>query len=103
MEKDSGKAVQELRVDGGATANNLLMQMQADFSSIPVIRPKDQETTALGAAFLAGLGCGLWNMNQLKKIWQQDRVFSSEINKDNRAEKLGQWNKAVAKSKNWVE
>jgi glycerol kinase len=103
MEKDSGKAVQELRVDGGATANNLLMQMQADYSSIPVIRPKDQETTALGAAFLAGIGCGLWNMNQLKKIWEQDKVFTSEINEDIRVEKLDQWNKAVAKSKNWIE
>jgi len=103
MAKDTGKAVLELRVDGGATANNLLMQLQADISNIPVIRPRNLETTALGAAYLAGLAVGLWNMETLKKLWAEDRKFSSAIDPDSRTSLINSWQKAIDRSKNWLD
>ncbi len=76
MEADAGLALAELRVDGGATANNLLMQFQADLLGVPVVRPKVQETTALGAAYLAGLAVGYWkNTDDIRANWQIDRRF----------------------------
>src|SRR6185503_14660331 len=76
MKKDSRVAVNELRVDGGAAANNLLLQFQADILRVPVVRPKILETTALGAAYLAGLAVGFWkNRNEVQRAWKQDRVF----------------------------
>ncbi|EQD79848.1 protein containing Carbohydrate kinase, FGGY, partial [mine drainage metagenome] len=80
MQKDIASPIKILKVDGGASANNLLMQMQADYLRAPCVRPKVIETTAMGAAFLAGLGIGIWkNRQDLQKIWRKDREFSPSL------------------------
>lgn len=104
MEKDSGKPTQELRVDGGATANNFLMQFQADLLDCEIKRPKIIETTAIGAAFLAGLAVGFWkNQDELQSLWESDRNFQPEMKSETREKMLHFWHKAVERSKNWVE
>jgi glycerol kinase len=103
MAKDLGKPVNELRVDGGATANNLLMQLQADISNIPVSRPTNLETTALGAAYLAGLAVGLWDMETLKKQWGEDRKFEPVIDANTRNHLKNNWQKAIARTLNWLD
>jgi glycerol kinase len=104
MEKDSGKPTQELRVDGGATANNFLMQFQADLLGCEIKRPKIIETTAIGAAFLAGLAVGFWkNQEELQALWQADKSFKPEMNEAKREKLIHFWHKAVERSKNWVE
>jgi len=103
MAKDMGKRVSELRVDGGATVNNLLMQLQSDISNIPVSRPANLETTALGAAYLAGMAIGLWNLETLKNKWGEDKKFIPEENSSKRAELLKNWQKAIDRSKNWLD
>ena len=96
MEADAGVYLKELRVDGGASANNLLMQFQADLLGVPVVRPKVQETTALGAAYLAGLAVGFWkDQDEITALWQRDKVF--EPQQMNRDEKLGKWQDAIGK------
>lgn len=95
MEADSGVRVKELRVDGGATANNLLMQIQADVLNAKVVRPKVTETTALGAAYLAGLAVGYWkDLSEIQKQWMIDRVFEPDQQK-NMEELIAGWNRAV--------
>lgn len=103
MQADSDIAFKELRVDGGATANNTLMQFQADLLKIPVVRPKVMETTALGAAYLAGLAVGYWkDLEEIQDQWQMDRTF--EPNKKFNSEELHkQWDKAIGRSKSWIE
>src|SRR5262249_4335266 len=82
MASASGIALKELRVDGGATANNLLMQFQADLLGVPVVRPKVTETTALGAAYLAGLACGFWKDEaQIASLWTRDRIFEPNLSR----------------------
>ncbi len=104
MEKDFGGRITTLRVDGGAAASNLLMQIQADSIGVKVERPQNVETTALGAAMLAGLGAGLWkNTNELAGIRAVERVFLPSTTKKDRGAKLRQWRKAVKRAKNWVE
>ena len=104
MEADSGIAVQALKVDGGASANNLLMQIQADFANVPVNRPACNESTALGAAYLAGLAVGYFeNVQDIKEKWVIDRIFSPEIDEDLRMEKLDGWKKAVQCSFGWAK
>lgn len=104
MEKDSGRRITTLRVDGGAAASNLLMQIQADSIGVKVERPANVETTALGAAMLAGLGAGLWkNTDELADIRTVERVFRPTTTKKDRATKLKQWRKAVKRAKNWTE
>ncbi len=99
MEKDLGKKIKGVRVDGGAAANDLLMQLQADYCGINVVRPKNLETTALGAAFMAGLGCGLWkNLKELRQIWQVNKEFKVKMPAKQRRDRLEQWQKAVEKS-----
>ena len=96
MESDADVYLKELRVDGGASVNNLLMQFQADLLGVPVVRPKVQETTALGAAYLAGLAVGFWaSVEEINALWQKDRVF--EPQQMNRDEKLGKWQDAIGK------
>src|SRR5699024_9571964 len=88
MQADSGIEIKELRVDGGATANNLLMQFQSDMLQVPVIRPRILETTALGAAYLAGLAVGYWkDHEEINEQWQEDKMFAPEIS-DEEAEQL---------------
>jgi len=100
MSKDAvqhgGTPVRELRVDGGACANNLLMQIQADLLGIPIIRPAVIETTALGAAYLAGLHCGMFSdLEALEKHWKMDRVFEAQISRDEAQHRMMQWERAV--------
>jgi glycerol kinase len=104
MQKDSGMTLTELRVDGGATANDLLMQFQADVLGVPVVRPKILETTALGAAYLAGLTVGLWkSREEIAAQWQVGRRFEPRMDKDEAAERLARWREAVARSRNWAK
>lgn len=96
MANDSGIDLQTLRVDGGAVANHFLMQFQADILNVPVERSKVNETTALGAAYLAGLAIGFWeNREQLKEHWQLERRFNVEMAKEERDALYNGWQKAV--------
>ena len=104
MEGDSGIPLTELRVDGGATANNLLMQIQADILGVPVVRPKITETTALGAAFFAGLAVGYWSSpDEITELWQEERRFEPAMAPEERDRRLARWQKAVGRSQSWVE
>ena len=103
MAQDSGIALRELRVDGGASRNDLLMQMQADFLGVPVVRPQVTETTALGAAYLAGLATGVWSgADELTAQWAVDKIFEAELPPEQRQEKLGRWQQAVDRSRAWA-
>ena len=103
MESDMGQQMKELRVDGGATANNLLVQFQADTSGVEVVRPKNLETTALGAAYLAGLGSGIWDLETLRQKWSAEHVFKPEMDAKEVEHLKRQWHKAVERSKNWID
>ena len=104
MESDSGKKSTELRVDGGAVENNALMQFQADIFGSDVIRPKVLETTALGAAYLAGLAVGYWkSIDEISKQWAVEKKFEPEMEKDKAKELLRYWKKAVERTMNWSE
>ncbi len=103
MALDSCIDLRELRVDGGASRNNLLMQMQADFLGVPVVRPKVTETTALGAAYLAGLATGFWSgADEVAAQWKVDRRFEPTLASDARAQKLARWQQAVQRSRAWT-
>jgi glycerol kinase len=103
MEKDAGITLTELRVDGGATANNLLMQFQADLLGAPVVRPAVLETTALGAGYLAGLAVGYWNdAADVAANWRVDRVFEPAMPRERVAELRAHWDKAVGRAKAWA-
>lgn len=100
MERDTGTRIPQLRVDGGAAANNLLMQHQANILDTPVVRGQTLETTALGAAFLAGLAVGYWsNEEEISRIWQRDRVFEPAWDEAKRAQELSGWEEAVRRAK----
>ena len=104
MESDSGIPLTALRVDGGASANNYLMQSQADTCGAPILRPKCVETTAMGAAYLAGLAVGYWkDIEEIRKNWAVDRVFSAEIPEEERKVRLKGWQKAVACATGWAK
>lgn len=102
MREDSGISLNELRVDGGAAANNLLMQFQADILGVPVVRPKVTETTALGAAFLAGLAVGYWkSKEEIRRLWQRDRTFEPQLKEAEAAYRRGRWSEALKRSREW--
>jgi glycerol kinase len=104
MKADSGIELAALKVDGGASANNLLMQIQSDISNAPVNRPKCVETTAMGAAYLAGLAVGYWsNKEDVRKNWSIDRTFYAEINEEERTKRVKGWNKAVKYAFDWAK
>jgi len=104
MEADANAKGTELRVDGGATENNLLLQFQADIFKFNVVRPNFLETTALGAAYLAGLGIGFWDsIDDLKNQWSIDRIFEPNLDENKVNTLIGQWHRAVSRSKNWIE
>jgi glycerol kinase len=104
MQQDAGVPLSELRVDGGAAANDLLCQIQADILGVPVRRPATTETTALGAAYLAGLGVGFWkNREELSGIWQEERAFVPTADEQRRKACYGGWKRAVQRARNWVE
>ena len=104
MNADSGVPLKALKVDGGATANNFLMQLQADILGTEVIRPVVAETTSLGAAYAAGLAVGYWeNLESLRANWQVDRRWQSRIDESQRESGFAGWKKAVARTLDWVE
>ena len=101
---DSGVDLTELKVDGGMTANDALMQFQADILGVPVVRPVVAETTALGAAYAAGLAVGFWdNLDDLRANWQEDKRWEPDMDSDERDRELRLWKKAVTKSMDWVD
>ena len=102
MREDSGARVEELRVDGGAAANNLLLQFQADLLRVPVVRPKVTETTALGAAYLAGLAVGFWNGREdVRASWEIERTFEPAMEEDLVRHLRGRWSEALDRSRDW--
>ncbi|HHO55949.1 MAG TPA: glycerol kinase, partial [Trueperaceae bacterium] len=104
MQADSGIELKELRVDGGAANNDFLMQFQADILNITIKRPKITETTALGAAYLAGLAVGFWQSEEeISKQWQIDKEFRANMDEVTRAKLLRGWQKALKRSRNWAE
>jgi len=104
MQKDSGIDIRELRVDGGATVNNQLMQFQSDLLQTKVVRPKITETTALGAAYLAGLAVNYWsNINEIRQQWQMDKTFSPQIEESETHSLIKGWHRAVNAAKAWAD
>jgi glycerol kinase len=104
MEKDSGVELDVLKVDGGATSNNMLMQMQADILGVPVSRPVVAETTALGAAYAAGLATGFWaGVEDLRQNWNEDKRWEPRWSEEDRAKAYAGWQKAVERTYGWVE
>ena len=104
MEKDTAMKYSEIRVDGGASNNNLLMQFQSDILNAPVTRPKITETTALGAAYLAGLATGYWSdINEIKQQWMVDRKFEPSMEHKKTEILRAKWKKAVSRSQNWID
>lgn len=102
MEADAGMSIRELRVDGGATANNLLMQFQADLLNCKVIRPEITETTALGAAYLAGLATGFWeNVESIQQLWKSEREFVPDVGGSDMKNKITGWERAVHAAQVW--
>ncbi len=104
MEADAGIRLAELRVDGGATANDLLMQFQADLLGVPVVRPTVPETTALGAAYLAGLATGFWkDLDEIAEQWQIDRTFAPAMDRPQAEALLRRWSKALDRARAWED
>ncbi len=103
MQKDATIPLKELRVDGGAARNNMLMQFQADILGVPVVRPEVTETTALGAAYLAGLGVGYWStQDEIAAQWRMERCFEPQMSMPDREAKLGVWGRAIERAKGWA-
>jgi glycerol kinase len=104
MEADAGLPVKEVRVDGGATVNNHLMQFQSDLLNTSVVRPMITETTALGAAYLAGLGVGFWNsIDELQQYWQKDKAFRPAMDEAKRNDLQRNWKKAIRAAQAWTD
>jgi glycerol kinase len=104
MERDAGTKLAELRVDGGAAANDLLMQFQADLLGVPVVRPQTVETTALGVAYLAGLATGVWrDLPQIAAQWRRARVFEPATGRDQAQARMAEWHRAVERAKGWEQ
>jgi glycerol kinase len=103
MVADSGRPLTLLKADGGMTANDLLMQIQADFLGVPVVRPQVAETTCLGAAYAAGLAVGFWpHLETLRAQWRPDRQWRPAMSATDRESAYAQWRKAVARTLDWV-
>jgi glycerol kinase len=104
MNKDSGVTLKNLKVDGGMVVNQLLMQFQADILGVPVVRPSINETTALGAAYAAGMAVGVWNDEaELRKYWQLESQWNPQMPEEQREQLYSQWLKAVTRTFDWVE
>ena len=104
IEQDAGTTIDVLRVDGGATENNFLCQFQSDILGCEVSRPEIVETTAMGAAFLAGLAVGVWeDQDQIKQLWREDRRFSPHKDEAKLEQRLTGWRKALERSKAWLD
>jgi glycerol kinase len=102
MQQDSGESLKELRVDGGAAADDMLMQFQADLLGVPVVRPKVLETTALGAAYLAGLATGVWqSLEEIAKQWEVAQRFEPRVKREDAEQRIGEWKRALERAKGW--
>jgi glycerol kinase len=102
MQSDTGKKLRELRVDGGLTRSELLMQFQADILGIPIVRPAVTETTALGAAYLAGLATGFWkNLEDEASQWKAEKVFEPKMRGAQASALRARWQEALARAKQW--
>ena len=100
---DTGVELKELRIDGGTAANDFLCQFQADLLGMKVTRPRILDTTAMGAAFLAGLAVGVWkDQTQIRKLWQEEKTFAANISREDANQKMDAWNRAVERSKGWI-
>ncbi|RIK78629.1 glycerol kinase, partial [candidate division KSB1 bacterium] len=103
MQEDAGTPIAELRVDGGAVANNLLMQFQADILNTPVVRPAVTETTSLGAAYLAGMAVGYWrDLEDIAHHWQEEKRFAAQMPEADRQRLYQNWQKAVTRARGWL-
>ncbi|MGB9755300.1 MAG: glycerol kinase GlpK [Desulfurella sp.] len=103
MVRATGIPLTELRVDGGASINNILMQFQSDILNVPVLRPRVSETTALGAAYLAGIGADAIDVDTIEKRWELDAQYQPQMKKGERERLYAQWQKAIERSKNWID
>ena len=104
MFEDSDTELDVLKVDGGMTANDTLMQMQSDILGVPVVRPKVIETTALGSAYAAGLATGFWDSpDELRENWQEDKTWEPQWSDDQREEGYDRWKRAVERTRDWVD
>ena len=104
MNNDSGVDLRELKVDGGMVGNELLMQFQADALGVPVVRPAVAETTALGAAYAAGLATGFWSeLDDLRDNWVKDKEWRPQMDAAEREREFAQWKKAVTRTFDWVD
>ena len=104
ISQDTSESLNELRIDGGAAANQFLCQFQADLLGLDVRRPQILETTAMGAAFLAGLAVGTWSDQQvLSNLWKEEKTFRSSIDRDTADAKMQEWLRAVERSKAWIQ
>jgi len=104
MQRDAHQPLTELRVDGGAARNDLLMQFQADVMGVPVVRPEVTETTALGAAYLAGLATGVWSgTDELAQLWRAERRFEPLMSADERETLMARWRRAVERAGQWAQ
>jgi glycerol kinase len=104
MTADSGTALAAMKVDGGMTANSLLMQFQADVLGVPVIRSKVRETTALGAAYAAGLAVGFWpDFGDLRSRWRADQTWQPMMSNAERGRRMAGWHKAIERAMGWEE
>ena len=100
---DTRGEVKELRIDGGAAANDFLCQFQADLLGLNVTRPQILETTAMGAAFLAGLAVGVWqDQAQIRNLWQEEKIFTPQISNSDAASLMEDWSRAIERSKSWI-
>jgi glycerol kinase len=103
MAAEAGVRLQSLRVDGGAAANDFLCQFQADLLDVPVLRPSVTETTGLGAAYLAGVGIGLWKPAELAARWRLERRFTPALDEGRRSALYSGWRRAVDRARGWAE
>ena len=104
MQQDAAQPLSELRVDGGASRNDLLMQFQADLLGVPVLRPTNTETTAFGAAALAGLGIGFWqSQSELTSLWKLEKRFEPNMPREDVAQRRDRWSQAVERSRAWAQ
>ena len=103
MQDDAGVPLAELRVDGGASVNNFLMQFQADLVGVNVVKPCITETTALGAAYLAGLSVGFWrSLEEIASLWAIERTFTPMLSRDDAGKRMTMWRQAVDRTRNWA-
>jgi glycerol kinase len=102
QEAAGGERLSELKADGGAVANRWLMQFQADTLGVPVVVPEISETTALGAAYLAGIACGVWTREQVREMWREEARYEPRMSADEREALLAEWGRAVERAKGWA-